>query len=144
MIYLAGLGAGFSRYGYFVIVLCYLGLPLRQLESKECHVKLLQVIQFQRQQFHVPFCQFGGFVIREAVSLYLFRREVVGYYAGDGFNPQLLGGFEPRVSADHHTSAVYDYRLLKTKLFYALRYRVHGLVVAARVIGVGDYLVDRF
>jgi hypothetical protein len=105
-----------------------------EAEKLEVEIRALQVFQFQRQQFHVPFGDLREPVVREAVRLDLRRRQVLGHVDRHLGQAELLRCLPPRVPDDDDALGVNNDGLAKPELADARGHGVHRLVVHARVL----------
>ena len=69
-------------------------------QERKIKFRLLQFPEFKREQFIVPLRNLAGFVIGNAVCLYLLRGKIRCDMYRHFFQTELFSRFEPRVTAD--------------------------------------------
>ena len=81
--------------------------------------------------------------VGDPLDLDLLGRQVPGHVDGDFFQAELVGRLEAGVTADDHALGVDDDRLAETELLDARGNCIDSVIVAAGIVRVWLYLVDR-
>ncbi len=85
-------------------------------QERQVKIGILQFLDFHRQEVVVPFGDFAGLVIGNAVCLNLFLRKVVGNHHRYFCQSQTLCCFHAGVSHNNNEVFVHHNRLLKAEL----------------------------
>ena len=101
------------------------------IEAQEAQVEVhvLQLGQFNQQQFVIPLGQLGGLVVCDPKCLDLRRRQVLGNVDRHLVEPQLLGSLPAGVATDDDSVAIDHDWLAKAEFTDRLGHCVNSSVV---------------